>query len=286
MKTVQKFLISASAIISTSLLAVAPAFAASLTNIQFNTNDFRTYFTDSWSDGNGTDAVSALTDGSAITNVELGFSTENQVANVGFTATLGVHSVAVETVTAADWQNGLATQWIADFQAAYPALFAATLPGVGSLGQAIAAEVMAGPSRAGDPNIGSFNQNDETGLITLQMIGHYDVLNAPWLQTGPYATMVPMIRNLLLGEPLQISEVAKVTIDGQVHYAYSFQAAQTGWLAPDAAANDTSSGTGIYSWYIQGSLEPTPKTESVPEPSLMLGLVAVGGLVAATRRKH
>jgi len=277
MKTIQQILIGTSAAIGASLLVTAPAFAASLTNIQFNTTDYKVYTRD----GSAADAASVLTDIDAVSNVELGFSTENQMANVGFSANLGGHAVSVETVTAADWAV-FGNQWLADFQAAYPSLFAANIMGI-NLGQAIAATVMSGPDRIGDPNIGSFAKDDESGVFTLHMVGHYDVLNAPWLKTSQYAAAIPFVKSILGGEALQMSEVAKVTIDGNVHYAYSFAASETGWLAPDRAANDMSSGSGLYAWTLQGA--PTPPTESVPEPSLMLGLAAIGGLFVAAKRK-
>ncbi|NJO19405.1 MAG: hypothetical protein HC838_04075 [Spirulinaceae cyanobacterium RM2_2_10] len=154
MKTIQKLLIGTSAALSASLIATAPAFAVSLmTNIQFGTDDYRAYSIDSYSDGNIADAISALTDTSALTNVELGVSSEDQVGNIGFTADLAGHAVKVETVTAADWAGGLAQQWFADFSAAYPSLVAASIPGVGNLGNAILAAVSSGATRSGDPNV-------------------------------------------------------------------------------------------------------------------------------------
>ena len=75
---------------------------------------------------------------------------------------------------------------------------------------------------------------------------------------------------------LQMSEIAKVTFNDQVDYAFSFKATDSGAIAGDR--KDTTSHTGIYSW------SKTYKT--VPEPSALFGLVAVGGLVVASRRKR
>ena len=78
--------------------------------------------------------------------------------------------------------------------------------------------------------------------------------------------------------PLQISEIAKVTFNGKVDYAFGFKATDSGAIAGDRnKLNDITSHTGIYSW------SQTYKT--VPEPSALFGLVAVGGLVIASRRK-
>ncbi|MGI8505154.1 MAG: NF038130 family PEP-CTERM protein [Hassallia sp.] len=76
--------------------------------------------------------------------------------------------------------------------------------------------------------------------------------------------------------PFQISEIAKVTFNGKVDYAFGFSAIDSGAIAGDR--KDTTSHTGIYSW------SKTYKT--VPEPSALFGLVAVGGLVVASRRKR
>ncbi|MDY7020734.1 MAG: NF038130 family PEP-CTERM protein, partial [Cyanobacteriota bacterium] len=75
-------------------------------------------------------------------------------------------------------------------------------------------------------------------------------------------------------EVLQISEFAKVTVNGQSEYVYGFNATDSGFTALD----DGQSYSGVYSWNKAG------QTASVPEPSTMLGLMAVGGLFAAAKR--
>ncbi|MBW4573473.1 MAG: NF038130 family PEP-CTERM protein [Tolypothrix carrinoi HA7290-LM1] len=83
----------------------------------------------------------------------------------------------------------------------------------------------------------------------------------------------------LTNTPFQVSEIAKITFNDQVDYAFSFSATDSGAIAGDRnKTNDTTSHTGIYSW------NKTYKT--VPEPSAIFGLVAVGGLVVASRRKR
>jgi hypothetical protein len=79
--------------------------------------------------------------------------------------------------------------------------------------------------------------------------------------------------------PFQVSEIAKITFNDQADYAFSFSATDSGAIAGDRnKTTDTTSHTGIYSW------NKTYKT--VPEPSAIFGLVAVGGLVVASRRKR
>jgi hypothetical protein len=79
--------------------------------------------------------------------------------------------------------------------------------------------------------------------------------------------------------PFQISEIAKVTFNDKVDYAFGFSATDSGAIAGDRnKTNDKTSHTGIYSW------SQTYKT--VPEPSALFGIVTVGGLVIASRRKR
>ncbi|MBH8563399.1 NF038130 family PEP-CTERM protein [Nostoc sp. CENA67] len=80
-------------------------------------------------------------------------------------------------------------------------------------------------------------------------------------------------------KPLQLSEIAKVTFNNEVSYAYSFAAIDSGAIAGDRnKVTDTTSHTGIYSW------TKNYQTASVPEPSALLGLMAVGGLVVVRRK--
>ena len=144
--------------------------------------------------------------------------------------------------------------------------------------------VQDGLTRSGDPNIGSFVQDDATGEYQLGLIGHFDLLQSNSLTqalnnlTGS-SVLTGMVMNELSGamggNPLQVSEVAKVTIDGVVNYAYSFSATDTGYVDSDGSSH-----SGLYSWTLAG--EPI---QSVPEPSTMLGLMAVGGLVTLSKRK-
>ncbi len=267
---VKKFLIGASVVVGASTMGAVPTYAASLTNIQFNTSDFRTYNYDTITNGDEKTAIDALTDGDSNTNVELSVSTEDPTANIGFSGMLGGKEVKVETVTADDW-NIFGDQWLADFITEYSEL--GFLAGV--IGNGIKEM---GATRFGDPNVGGFTFDEATEEYQLDLIGHHNVLDAHYLQGNIYAGMV---RNFLGDRPLQVSEIAKVTIDGVVNYAYSFSATETGFLAADASENDTSSHTGLYSWTFQG----TSTVQSVPEPSTMLGLMAVGGLATLSQRK-
>lgn len=268
--TIQKYILGASVVVGMGALAATPASAASLSNVQMFGDDYQTYTEDDvYSDEQA--AVNALTDSDRYTNVELNFANENLSDNVtGFTGQLGSQSVTVEGITDEDWNNGLAQQWLGDFKKEYAGLDF-NLYGV-NVADVIGNEVS---SRSGDPNVASMTKNDATGEINLDLIGHYNVWNAPWAQSYKgYQSLAP---------ELQISEIAKVTVDDEVSYAYSFSAEETGVLAVDAADNDTSSHTGRYTWTTQGSVEPA--SAKVPEPSAILGLTALSGLLAFTKRK-
>jgi hypothetical protein len=119
-----------------------------------------------------------------------------------------------------------------------------------------------------------------------------DIPNTNYLSSSPDKTrnstgnpiFDAMLFNLaktafITNTPFQISEIAKITFNDKVDYAFGFSATDSGTIAGDRnKINDKTSHTGIYSW------SKTYKT--VPEPSALFGLVAVGGLVIASRRKR
>jgi hypothetical protein len=270
--TISKLVLGTTAAIGMSALTMSSALAAGLTNVQFSDNNFRTYngtAVGDISDGVTSEAIDALTDDDLYTNVELGIA---EGTTTSFSANLGSHNVIVEGVTANDWINGgLADLWVADFNAAYPAL--------AGMGDAFGAKLV---ERAGDPNVSSFTKDDGTGDLTLTTVGHYNLLNAPWIATDPSLAAAAAGANFLLGDaPLQVSEITKVTVDGEVNYIYSFLAEETGVLAADAGVGDTSSHSGLFAKTFSVSEE----TADVPEPSLILGLMTVGGLFSASKRK-
>ncbi|OKH33539.1 hypothetical protein NIES2101_39790 [Calothrix sp. HK-06] len=77
--------------------------------------------------------------------------------------------------------------------------------------------------------------------------------------------------------PFQISEIAKITFNDQVDYAFSFRAIESGGIAGDRnTRTDTTSHTGVYHW--------TNNYASVPEPSSLLALLSVGGIAFARRK--
>ena len=279
----KKVLIGASLAAGLSVVAGAPAQAL---NITFHGEEHIKSYTHQ--DGNlWVDAdASYLTDNDLTTNVELWVNDENPLANVGFTATEGDHTVIVESVTAADWAE-YGTKWLGDLFANYAPLNAVWQTLDDTI-KAMAIDAFTTYGGSGDPNIAEFTLN-ETGAVGIKMAGWYDLRTKidPIIAAAKTILQVQAafgdaeagatLSNITLFEgalddidgPLQISEIAKVTINGEVNYAYSFKAEESGFVAKD----DNKSYSGIYSW------------KSVPEPSTILGLMAVGGLLAASKRK-
>lgn len=278
----KKVLIGASLAAGLSAVAGAPAHALS---IEFHGEENIKSYTHQ--DGNlWVDAdASYLTDNDLTTNVELWFYGEIVGDNIGFTATEGSHEVKVESVTAADWAV-LADDWMNDLlevytqqqpflQGVWDGLPSFTQRNIKSLFPLIG---------AGDPNIAEFSL-DATGAVDIQMAGwgnlwdKFDAAQANLIDVEPeVASAIGLFATQFRGliPDLEISEIAKVTINDDVHYAYSFDAVDSGFVAKD----DNKSYSGIYSWS-----HPGVPVASVPEPSTMLGLMAVGGLVAASKRK-
>ncbi len=125
-----------------------------------------------------------------------------------------------------------------------------------------------GFQRAVDPNIAFVNK--EGNNVKYGLAGHSDLLF--------YAP--PQLKNAAaqFGLTLRASELVKLSFDGKNEIAYSFTGSPS-----DVASND-----GSFNFTYDGdpALVPPqdPPTEKVPEPSAVLGLVAVGGLFVATRK--
>ncbi|GAA6622038.1 NF038130 family PEP-CTERM protein [Scytonema sp. NUACC26] len=130
-----------------------------------------------------------------------------------------------------------------------------------------------GLARFSDPNISYVNQ-DDTGLIKIGLAGHYDATSL--LFGSLDQTLINSLRDPnKVGKPIQASEIVKYTYDGKTDYLYSFSATDSKLISDDG----TKSHNGNYEVSIQG--KPPVKT---PEPSVMLGMLVVGG-VFATQRK-
>ncbi|HAZ44599.1 MAG TPA: hypothetical protein DDW76_17830 [Cyanobacteria bacterium UBA11369] len=350
--SIKNFLMGATVAASMSAIASSPAIATTLkpSNVQFSTHNglpqIETYLFGNppavetvngiqrqvLNDVSRNDvgkAIQALTDNSSATNVELWYRSETP-QRVGFTANLGTNTLKVESVTRADWADGvLATAWLNGFRNNYSSLMAsiATAGGSNMLNDFNTNfDTLVGHLRtngfdvAGDPNIGDVTYNDQTGQLKVDLVGHLDVAGR-YVDTRPQieirqGTNRIMVNNPNLGigrspdfnrnatgnvfldnalfalsqkafqtnQRLQFSEIAKVTFNDDVNYAFAFAATDSGAIAGNRnRINDSTSHTGIYTWTKN---YPTNPPTSVPEPSTILGLVAVGGLFAAGRKAN
>lgn len=112
-------------------------------------------------------------------------------------------------------------------------------------------------SRFSDANVASVSRNDDDSVF-IQLAGHNNHSSG-----------------------FNFSEVVVAEVDGAEYILYKFG-------GPDELAtvfDDDSEGSheGLYNFKI--TLAGDVLSESVPEPSTLLGLMAIGGLVAATKRK-
>ncbi|MEH2070682.1 MAG: NF038130 family PEP-CTERM protein [Nostoc sp.] len=75
------------------------------------------------------------------------------------------------------------------------------------------------------------------------------------------------------------SEIAKVVTGNKTYYAYSFNSTASGITASD----DGVSYSAYYTWKTPDYIAPTPP-KSVPEPSVILGLLGVAGIFTTRRQ--
>jgi len=298
--TLHKFLIGTSIAVSVSGIASAPAFAGSLSGAKIGgtaATDYLIYSSDTKNtftvDKNNGNLQKAL-DGNSATpggNVELRASSE---AKTGFDFTknttlegkIGGRDIVLSSLTEMDWfatsagtidktyrADTFAKKWFNTF------LDNAINP-VYKAFDNVANRTLAfntflnkkGFEASSDPNIAYVNQDDKTGLIDVGLAGHYDVKAAYAQLFGSFG--------LFVKSNFQASEVVKYTYNGTTDYLYSFQATQSGLVEKI----DGKSHSGIYQASFQG-IKPNPSTsQSVPEPSVLLGLIGVSGIFGARRK--
>ncbi|MEQ8542372.1 MAG: NF038130 family PEP-CTERM protein [Coleofasciculus sp. D1-CHI-01] len=183
-------------------------------------------------------------------------------------------SMTLSSLTAVDWfgedlntgygANTLANRWFSDALDTYN-INDSLLGFLGYSQESLYNTFLnsGGFQRFSDANI-SYVNNDN-GTVDIGLAGHYD---ARQMLLGVSSTQFEI--------PLQASEVVKVTHNGRTTYAYTFSAADSTLSSNDG----TRSHTGVYD--PQFTLDPV----DVPEPSILLGLIGVGGLVVAKRQSQ
>ncbi|AFZ57059.1 NF038130 family PEP-CTERM protein [Anabaena cylindrica FACHB-243] len=290
-----KLLVGASMAIGLGAVAATPAQAGTLTGATIGGTAASDYLVYDVS-GNNTvlvpstpaNAAAVLTGNAASPtgNIELRKSTEQGTftandftKNTTLSGQIGGQDITLSSLTYADWfstgsgnstaygANNLATTWFNTFLTqANKANYVGTV--LGNLAYSAFFNIK-GFQRSSDPNISYVNQDDATGLIKIGLAGHYNLKAAYSAPGSPFATFAS-----LLPAGFQASEVVKYTYNGVTDYLYSFNATASGLNSND----NTSSHNGNYEVTIQGD------PQAVPEPSVMLGVFGVAGIVAAQRK--
>lgn len=272
----QKTLISTSAV-GISLLATAPAFGVGLTGATLNGGPALLYEQQGSSTVlNQSADLATLLQGDINApggNIELsGILGNANAADMDNATTLSGFlngkEISVSSLTADDWFNtpyggygNFAQKWFSEAwnhaDTGLQSWFASQ--GAANYNSAFFAFVFGGGyARFSDPNVNYVNQNSN-GDVSIGLAAH---LNH---STG-----------------LKLSEIVKVNYGGETHFLYEFgQALASGLVNDKGEGADGVSHTGLYNLTIPGR-----PTTDIPEPSTMLGLLAIGGLFGLTKRNN
>ncbi|OJJ25239.1 hypothetical protein BI308_12190 [Roseofilum reptotaenium AO1-A] len=285
----KKIAMGASVVAGVSVLG-APAFAGTLTGVS-TSGDVRVF--EEIGGGqvqlSGSNGSAAIMDALGNTgNVELDDNIDYGWANETpstLTANFTDGSITFGSVGQADWLGGLGTAWTNGIYSAYTAQFNALNIGINS-GAALLGHIQNNPllstknvfQRLSDPNIQSVTSNN--GEYSFELAGHNTF--ASGLQLNVADPLYPVLSQMMA------SEVVKYSLDGGTkwNYAYSFgtpssagEFDQGSYQSGVVDAGDGFSFTRNFKFTVG---EPAAK---VPEPSTLLGLAAIGGLVAASKRR-
>ena len=297
-----KLVVSASMAAGVGLFAGAPALAASLQGAS-TTGDILVYC----SNGTNTFLCDNSNLGTALQgdltapggNVELFADSETAPGLAKFlsgtystlSGTLNGQAIQFRSLVKSDWTAQFTQAWLTDV---------ATQNGISSiltgglLSEAVGyftsntTEANAALARLSDPNIAFVNQDLVSGMISVGLAGHMDVTNIVSgliatsktltnIQKTQYGNVIKALGTQ--GVKLQASELVKVLYDGQETVRYGGQGIASGQVE----AGDGKSHNGTYLVQFQGKLPEPPA--ATPEPSLMVGLAAVGSWVALKRRQ-
>ncbi|MCT7985152.1 NF038130 family PEP-CTERM protein [Laspinema sp. A4] len=297
---INKLAVATSIAVGMSAIGSAPAFAGTLTNPQFggtaatNALSYCSNGTSTFTGPTCTDSLSTILSGNSSApggNIELAATSEKAgfdfTKNTALTGTIGGKDIVISSLTAADWEsdmdnNGksLLSEWL-------DAAFAANQVTISNNTIKAAVETAFknnnGRQRFSDPNISYVNQDNGTGEISIGLAGHYNASTILKEAMGS-TTMFGVRLADLVPASVQASELVKVIYNnGPAKYLYSFAATASGQANTSGTGADGISHNGNYEVKLAGV--PVPPVTSVPEPSTMLALMAVGGLFATAKRK-
>lgn len=304
-KPLQQFLLGASVCIGAAIFST-PAFAGSLTNATVTgTASYLTYDADAKNTflvPNDPSNLTKILSGSATSptgNVEL-FSNSEQLSNTTFQAYTGVSTlsgkiggldISLSSLTATDWGSTVGGKTLRQtwFESAMQA--SGLDKQLSSQNSAAVFNIFSrygGFQRFSDPNVAYVNQ-DATGLIRIGLAGH---LNATPMIVQSLTTFLAdstanstsdkaaktLVKNVLIpalsNVTVQASELIKYSYNGTSGYLYSFSGTNSGLVEK----GDGVSHNANYEVTING-VPP----QDVPEPSLLLGLMGVGGALLSKR---
>ena len=215
-------------------------------------------------------------------NVELAASSETATfdftKNTTLEGNIGGKSLVLSSLTATDWfstglgasstaygANNLASRWFSDLLNAAAQSDADAFTKVSAYNAFLEIK---GFERTSDPNISYVNQDDTTGLISIGLAGHLNLVDAYKLDANSLIAG-------FLGASLQASEVVKYTYDNnQPGYLYSFKATDSGLVSDDG----TKSHNGNYEVTFRGA-------KPVPVPAAFVG-IAIAGAIGALKLKR
>ncbi|MGB3510326.1 MAG: NF038130 family PEP-CTERM protein [Microcoleaceae cyanobacterium] len=291
----KKFLISTSVIAGMSAVVGAPAMAAGFSASGTAGTDYFLYkqvgantVLDNTADLNTILQGNSSAPGG---NVELGILDNNFNNVTTLSGDVAGKTLTLSNLTAADWTEELKTEWFDGLWGQVEqkkSSFVNTFYNFGGTQEDMynLFGSIGGFERSSDPNISYINANNSN--IDIGLAGHYNlddkygdmvenaVVNAV---TNPIQKM--LVANLVDGvlDGIQASEVVKYEYGGDTGFLYSFFATDSGLVE----IGDGKSHTGNYEVSLAGVISPE-EPKRVPEPSAMLGLMAIGGLFAASKR--
>ncbi|AKG20295.1 NF038130 family PEP-CTERM protein [Calothrix sp. 336/3] len=308
-KITKTLLIGAS--LAAGMSAIAPAQAGTLTNVTIggtNASDYYVYDADTTStfrvqNPTAADIQKVLSGdkNSPTGNIELAASSEQTgfdfAKNTTLTGNIGGQALTLSSLTSSDWTSNykntgktLGRHW---FDSALTANgFGSLVSTAAGTGFFNAFQNNGGFQRFSDPNISYVNQDDSTGLISIGLAGHLNAtsLLLPYFDlyvnslSGPQKLLAQGLRGQLANSTIRASEIVKYTYNGTTDYLFGFSATDSKLVNNKGIGADNISHNGNYEVSFQGIVPPRETPKATPEPSVMLGMLAVGGVFAAQRK--
>ncbi|MDJ1171499.1 NF038130 family PEP-CTERM protein [Roseofilum sp. BLCC_M154] len=296
--TMKKIAMGASVVAGVSVLG-APAFAGTLTGVS-TTGDVRVFEQINageveLSGSNGSAAIiDALGSAGSVElddNIDYGWG--NETAST-LTANFTDGSIMFGSVGQADWLGSLGTDWTNGIYNTYDAQFGQL--GISS-GSDLLMAIKYDPQLSGknvfqrlsDPNIQSVTSNN--GEFSFELAGHDTFASglqikepklAEYMAAGKMEDFEKDMGQYLLFNSMKASEVVKYSLDGGTNWEYAYSFGENSYASGVVDAGDNFSFTRNFQFTVG---TPNPDPVDVPEPSALLGLAAIGGLVAAAKRR-